>query len=177
MQRCVNHADGQRIYLISPLQTEDRGAGLHKQPSFRWNQQGKLRSPTKPEAVVHTESPQSSPQRLEPETSLRLPAASQSSTQYSGSDRLTVPYRSQNTANNSLEAGNTSAVASNRQGKDTPNLGSTPSDLKSFKVSLDDPAWKVLPAALKKYKINNHDWQNYAMFICYGTTGTPLSAA
>lgn len=43
--------------------------------------------------------------------------------------------------------------------------------LKSFKVSLDDPAWKVLPAALKKYKINNDDWQNYAMFICYGTTG------
>jgi hypothetical protein len=43
--------------------------------------------------------------------------------------------------------------------------------LKSFKVSLDDPAWKVLPAALKKYKINNDDWQNYAMFICYGSTG------
>ena len=38
-------------------------------------------------------------------------------------------------------------------------------------MSLDDPAWKVLPAALKKYKINNDDWQNYAMFICYGTTG------
>lgn len=43
--------------------------------------------------------------------------------------------------------------------------------LKSFKVSLEDPAWKVLPAALKKYKINNDDWQNYAMFICYGNTG------
>ncbi len=45
-------------------------------------------------------------------------------------------------------------------------------NLKSFKVSLDDPAWKVLPAALKKYKINNDDWQNYAMFICYGAPGT-----
>lgn len=44
-------------------------------------------------------------------------------------------------------------------------------DIRSFKVSLDDPAWKVLPAALKKYKINNDDWQNYAMFICYGNTG------
>jgi hypothetical protein len=44
-------------------------------------------------------------------------------------------------------------------------------NLKSFKVSLEDPAWKVLPAALKKYKINNDDWQNYAMFICYGSTG------
>jgi len=46
-------------------------------------------------------------------------------------------------------------------------------DIRSFKVSLDDPAWKVLPAALKKYKINNDDWQNYAMFICYGNTGAP----
>ncbi|KAI0305899.1 hypothetical protein B0F90DRAFT_1808478 [Multifurca ochricompacta] len=33
-------------------------------------------------------------------------------------------------------------------------------NLKSFKVSLEDPAWKVLPAALRKYKINNDDWQN-----------------
>lgn len=47
----------------------------------------------------------------------------------------------------------------------------TADNLKSFKVSLDDPAWKVLPAALKKYKINNDDWRNYAMFICYGNTG------
>ncbi|GJJ11081.1 hypothetical protein Clacol_005312 [Clathrus columnatus] len=47
--------------------------------------------------------------------------------------------------------------------------------LKSFKVSLEDPAWKVLPAALKKYKINNDDWQNYAMFICYGNTERCLS--
>jgi bZIP factor len=29
----------------------------------------------------------------------------------------------------------------------------------------------VLPAALKKYKINNDHWQNYAMFICYGSPG------
>ncbi|KAF7356894.1 hypothetical protein MVEN_01025200 [Mycena venus] len=48
--------------------------------------------------------------------------------------------------------------------------------LKSFKVSLDDPTWKVLPAALKKYRRNNNkwenddNWENYAMFICYGST-------
>jgi hypothetical protein len=64
---------------------------------------------------------------------------------------------------------------------DSPNLGQTPpkpqkqesSDNlnKSFKVSLEDPTWKVLPAALKKYRINNDNWQNYAMFICYGSTG------
>jgi len=47
-------------------------------------------------------------------------------------------------------------------------------NLKSFKVSLDDPTWKVLPAALKKYRINNDNWQNYAMFICYGATGRSI---
>lgn len=41
---------------------------------------------------------------------------------------------------------------------------------KSFRVTLDDPCWKVLPAALKKYKIND-DWRLYAMFICFGNTG------
>jgi hypothetical protein len=41
---------------------------------------------------------------------------------------------------------------------------------KSFRVTLDDPCHKVLPAALKKYKIND-DWRQYALFICYGNTG------
>jgi bZIP factor len=59
----------------------------------------------------------------------------------------------------------------------SPSTSSRPSrqdstdNLKTFKVSLDDPTWKVLPAALKKYKINNDNWQNYAMFICYGSPG------
>ncbi|OLL26595.1 Protein STE50 [Neolecta irregularis DAH-3] len=38
---------------------------------------------------------------------------------------------------------------------------------KSFRVSLEDPCWKVLPAALKRYKIHG-DWRGYALFICYG---------
>ena len=50
-------------------------------------------------------------------------------------------------------------------------------NLKSFKVSLDDPTWRVLPAALKKYRINSDNWQNYAMFICYGSTGNLSSFA
>ncbi|KAF7356891.1 hypothetical protein MVEN_01024900 [Mycena venus] len=52
----------------------------------------------------------------------------------------------------------------------TPALPENSGTLKSFKVSLDDPTWKVLPAALKKYRINNDTWENYAMFICYGST-------
>ena len=57
------------------------------------------------------------------------------------------------------------------------NISASSDNLKSFKVSLDDPAWKVLPAALKKYKINNDDWQNYAMFICYGYPGKRLATS
>ncbi len=44
---------------------------------------------------------------------------------------------------------------------------------KSFRVTLEDPCWKVLPAALKKYKIND-DWKMYALFICFGNTGALL---
>ena len=38
---------------------------------------------------------------------------------------------------------------------------------KSFRVSNDDPCSKILPDALRKYKIED-DWQNYALFIVYG---------
>ena len=38
---------------------------------------------------------------------------------------------------------------------------------KSFRVSMDDPCEKVLPAALKKYNINA-DWRQYALYIVYG---------
>ncbi|WRT63951.1 uncharacterized protein IL334_000878 [Kwoniella shivajii] len=45
---------------------------------------------------------------------------------------------------------------------------------KSFRVTLEDPCWKVLPAALKKYKIND-DWKLYALFICFDNTERCLS--
>ena len=38
---------------------------------------------------------------------------------------------------------------------------------KSFRVSMEDPCEKVLPAALKKYNIQQ-DWKNYALYIVYG---------
>lgn len=38
---------------------------------------------------------------------------------------------------------------------------------KSFRVALDDPCHKVLPAALRKYNINA-DWRQYALYIVYG---------
>ncbi|TGZ79423.1 hypothetical protein EX30DRAFT_397022 [Ascodesmis nigricans] len=38
---------------------------------------------------------------------------------------------------------------------------------KSFRVSMEDPCYKVLPAALKRYQIHS-DWRNYALYIVYG---------
>lgn len=38
---------------------------------------------------------------------------------------------------------------------------------KSFRVALDDPCYKVLPAALRKYNIQA-DWRQYALYIVYG---------
>jgi hypothetical protein len=45
--------------------------------------------------------------------------------------------------------------------------------LKSDRVTIEDPTWKVLPAALKKFKVDNGNWQDYSMFICHGPTGMP----
>jgi hypothetical protein len=37
---------------------------------------------------------------------------------------------------------------------------------KSFRVAIDDPCYKVLPAALKKYNINA-PWEQYTLYITY----------
>jgi hypothetical protein len=63
------------------------------------------------------------------------------------------------------------------RGRETPSpsgkeKGSTDNPQK-FRVTIDDPCWKVLPAALKKYKIID-DWRMYALFICYGSSSTSL---
>ena len=53
-------------------------------------------------------------------------------------------------------------------GADTPNPNNAYVEIfKSFRVSMDDPCYKVLPAALKKYQINA-PWDQYALYIVYG---------
>ncbi|KAJ7623491.1 hypothetical protein FB45DRAFT_107159 [Roridomyces roridus] len=131
----------------------DENPSLRRQPSFKWAQYVRpAKSPTKPDM----DSPHPSPQQLEHDTSSR------------GQSATTPPEKTRGT-----------------QLTDSPNPVSTPAPpktartessetLKSFKVSLEDPTWKVLPAALKKYRINNDNWENYAMFICYGSTGNRI---
>ncbi|SPO03056.1 related to MAP kinase pathway-interacting Ubc2 [Cephalotrichum gorgonifer] len=50
---------------------------------------------------------------------------------------------------------------------DTPGSNSAVEIFKSFRVSMDDPCYKVLPAALKKYQIHA-PWDQYALYIVYG---------
>ena len=48
-----------------------------------------------------------------------------------------------------------------------PSGGNNFNIFKKFRVSMEDPCERVLPAALKKYNINA-DWKNYALYIVYG---------
>ena len=120
---------------------------LARQGSFKWASYKPSGSPTKPEM---SDSPHPSPQRLE----------------------HSVPYsRIEPTVSTPISK-NGGGIPSTSVAPPKPVRQDSADNLKSFKVSLEDPAWKVLPAALRKYKINNDDWQNYAMFICYGPPST-----
>jgi bZIP factor len=144
---------------------QDEPGQLRRQPSFKWAQFVKpQKSPTKQDSV---ESPHPSPQRLEHE----------------------IPYSRSNAAGTPPSVQSTPTVVDKRSNAQPPSItdSSSPNqslksqrqessdNLKSFKVSLEDPTWKVLPAALKKYRINNDSWKNYAMFICYGSSGALLN--
>jgi len=50
---------------------------------------------------------------------------------------------------------------------DTPSSNASVEIFKSFRVSMDDPCYKVLPAALRKYQINA-PWEQYALYIVFG---------
>ena len=154
------------------VQSSDESSPLQRQASFNWNFSKSGQSPTKTSVV---ESPHPSPQRLEHDLSRSngppSAALSPSSSQilHSTGEGNTTPKPFGPSA-----GGSSSQLSANGSGhppKPHPHRQESSDNLKSFKVSLEDPAWKVLPAALKKYKINNDDWQNYAMFICYGSSG------
>ena len=160
------------VYVV---QSSDEPSPVQRQASFNWNFPKPGQSPTKTNPV---ESPHPSPQRLEHDLSRSngLPSAtlSPSSSQilHSTGEGNTTPKPF-----GPSPGGSSSQLPVNGSGhppKPQPHRQESSDNLKSFKVSLEDPAWKVLPAALKKYKINNDDWQNYAMFICYGSAGQHL---
>ena len=157
------------------IQSSDESSPVQRQASFNWNFSKSGQSPTKTNLV---ESPHPSPQRLEHDLSRNNgpPSAtlSPSSSQilHSSGEGNTTPRAFGPSSSGS--GSQLSVNGSSHPPKSQPHRQESSDNLKSFKVSLEDPAWKVLPAALKKYKINNDDWQNYAMFICYGSAGRCL---
>ncbi|KAF9892410.1 Adaptor for signal transduction [Aspergillus nanangensis] len=80
----------------------------------------------------------------------------------SRSDRLN-PTPTQTTRPELPSRSDSRAGAGGGAGGDPPSV----EIFKSFRVSMDDPCHKVLPAALKKYNINA-DWKQYALYIVYG---------
>ncbi|EPQ27043.1 uncharacterized protein PFL1_05327 [Pseudozyma flocculosa PF-1] len=82
----------------------------------------------------------------------------------------TAPASSSSSSKTNTDSG--PSVSSN--GHPSASTSSDINPYKSFRVTLDDPCHKVLPAALKKYKIVD-DWRLYALFICYGSTERCLS--
>lgn len=95
-----------------------------------------------------------------------------------------LPSRSATAINTKTQASASQMLPPSREqsasvppGASRPNTAGPPSKaeeedpsvqiFKSFRVALDDPCWKVLPAALRKYQINA-DWRQYALYIVYG---------
>ncbi|KAK9898161.1 hypothetical protein P389DRAFT_29921 [Cystobasidium minutum MCA 4210] len=68
-------------------------------------------------------------------------------------------------------AAGTSSSSAEKKGSSS---SSSDNPYKSFRVTHEDPCYKVLPAALKKYKIND-DWRQYALFICHDNQERCLS--
>jgi len=47
--------------------------------------------------------------------------------------------------------------------------------MKSFRVNLEDPCWKVLPAAMKKYDVRGRE-EDYRLYITYGDVERKLNS-
>ncbi|KAG6890968.1 hypothetical protein C0992_011727 [Termitomyces sp. T32_za158] len=153
--------------LRTSVSRNEESTTLRRQPSFKWAQFVKPQtSPTKLDQAF--DSPHPSPRQLEHDVpplgrngvNPGLPQSGPQASTHSSTSRPPPVSITDTSGDNSSAMPQTPKP--HRQ-ESSENLN------KSFKVTLDDPTWKVLPAALKKYRINNDNWQNYAMFICYGS--------
>lgn len=101
------------------------------------------------------------------------PTYSSTSTFTSERDRnpnpTSTPSTSRGTRTNTRDQYQQLQQAQQQQPEESNTSGGGPSVeiFKSFRVSMEDPCEKVLPAALKKYQINA-DWRQYALYIVYG---------
>ncbi|KAF8605929.1 hypothetical protein BDV93DRAFT_521272 [Ceratobasidium sp. AG-I] len=176
MQVCM-----EELATVSRATLQGGEVSLRKQPSFRWAPQGHAsQSPTRPTPEPVHDSPRQSPHIADTDLAAHLikqpkpqPSIGEISVASATQERPRGLTRNASSQSITTNPPGTSA-GSSKDNKPTSRDGGDANPYKSFKVTLDDPCWKVLPAALKKYKISD-DWQHYAMFICYGNTDRCLS--
>ena len=141
------------------------------QPSNSPNQIN-VPSPTSPSAYHNTTTLTSRPYGRDAGT----PNATRTMYPHAEESLQHITYNSNATAiNGDRDRSNPTPTPTNsrrpQQQEDPPGFGGRepPSVeiFKSFRVSLEDPCHKVLPAALRKYNINA-DWRQYALYIVYG---------
>ncbi|KAL2024670.1 hypothetical protein VTK56DRAFT_6871 [Thermocarpiscus australiensis] len=84
------------------------------------------------------------------------------------SDQPTPSTRSTFASDDHYNQAKTAAPRRTTPAPETPGPNNASVEIfKSFRVSMDDPCYKVLPAALRKYQINA-PWDQYALYIVYG---------
>ncbi|GAA5943117.1 Ste50p [Sporobolomyces koalae] len=112
-----------------------------------------IKTPTTPTAplLVHPESQQAQPSLASSSAASSRPSTSSATDSTAASTVTTI------------------SAPSTRRDREPSTSADPNNPYRSFRVTLEDPCYKVLPAALKKYKIND-DWRLYALFICYGNT-------
>lgn len=57
-----------------------------------------------------------------------------------------------------------------RSAREARNKDGLSNPMKSFRVNVDDPCYKVLPAAMKKYNVRGKE-EDYRLYITYGDIG------
>ncbi|GAA6041056.1 hypothetical protein JCM8097_004693 [Rhodosporidiobolus ruineniae] len=184
--------DSPRIIGAGDYQQQQQVVGLH--PHGQHAQEGTpsllttmhpgefsingVATPTTPTApmLIHPDSAASGTSPLAPLSANPLTASTATSpSTLLGPPSLSRPSTAATSADahspSSTLSPNSSALSSSRTSTSRGDGASSSADnpYRSFRVTLEDPCYKVLPAALKKYKIND-DWRLYALFICYGNT-------
>ena len=148
--------------LASRSYARDGGASTSRNPNL--NDRGDEHQPSRTSTAQHMrdrEQPTSA-------SSYSSKTNQAGNTMSTTSTLITTPHTSTtSTLIPSSSHGSTAASTSQSATTPTPQEAPSVEIFKSFRVGLEDPCYKVLPAALRKYNIQA-DWRQYALFIVFG---------
>ncbi|KKA27890.1 hypothetical protein TD95_004271 [Thielaviopsis punctulata] len=150
--RSIDDSNGNERLVLSSNHLSTMSGGLTPSTSSPIYANTNIPSPTSPPVLQQTTLGARS-YRAEPPSSTRSTFAESEYGHSSRSEKMQAPRRRETPA------------------PDTPGASSGSSSqmeiFKSFRVSLEDPCYKVLPAALRKYQIHA-PWEQYSLYIVYG---------